>query len=50
MSTGHTESRAGEHFTHAEREVLYRVLAARRDMRHFKPGQSVEPAVLQRIR
>lgn len=49
MSTDHTESRAGEPFTNAEREVFYRVLAARRDMRHFTPGTSVDAAVLQRI-
>lgn len=38
-----------EPFTDAEREVFYRVLAARRDMRHFTPGTSVDAAVLQRI-
>lgn len=49
MSTepGHTGST--DAFTDAEREVFYRVLAARRDMRHFTPGASVAPAVLQRI-
>ena len=36
-------------FTDAERAVVYRVLAARRDMRHFTPGASVDPAALQRI-
>ena len=36
-------------FTDADRTAFYRVLAARRDMRHFAPGASVDPAVLQRI-
>ena len=40
---------SGASFTDAEREVFYRVLAARRDMRHFTPGTSVDAAVLQRI-
>lgn len=33
----------------AEREVVYRVIAQRRDMRHFLPGCTVEPEVLQRL-
>ena len=36
------------HFDDAARDALYRVIAARRDMRHFVPG-TVEPAVLQRV-
>ncbi len=40
---------AAEHFADMERDVLYRVLYARRDMRHFLPGTSVDEAVLQRL-
>ncbi len=40
---------APEHFAETERDVLYRVLYARRDMRHFLPGTSVDEAVLQRV-
>lgn len=36
-------------FTDIDRDAFYRVLAARRDMRHFTPGASVDPTVLQRI-
>ena len=36
-------------FTAAERDVLYRVIQARRDMRHFIPGATVADAVLERI-
>ncbi|MES2187737.1 MAG: 5,6-dimethylbenzimidazole synthase [Pseudomonadota bacterium] len=32
-----------------DRETLHRLLAARRDMRHFVPGQPVAPEVLQRL-
>ena len=35
-------------YSDAEIAAIYRVIAERRDMRHFRPG-SVEPAVLQRI-
>lgn len=35
-------------FDPADRESLYRVIAARRDMRHFVPGD-VDPATLRRI-
>ena len=42
-------SETGERFTDADRASFYRVLAARRDMRHFTPGASVDAAVLQRI-
>ena len=37
----------GESFCAAERASFYRVLAARRDMRHFTPAARVEDAVLQ---
>ena len=37
-----------EHFNDEQREALYRVLHARRDMRHFSGGR-VAPSVLQRI-
>ena len=37
------------HFNDTERDALYRVIAARRDMRHFISGSTVEPAVLQRL-
>lgn len=36
------------HFDDSARDALYRVIAARRDMRHFVPG-TVEPAVLRRL-
>ena len=36
-------------FTDADRAAFNRVLAARRDMRHFTPGASVHPDVLRRI-
>ncbi|HXU93458.1 MAG TPA: 5,6-dimethylbenzimidazole synthase [Gallionella sp.] len=38
-----------EHFSDEERETLYRVLHARRDMRHFLPDVPVDEAVLQRV-
>ena len=38
-----------ELFDTAEREALYGVIAARRDMRHFLPGASVDPQVLRRL-
>ncbi len=37
-----------DHFNAAERDILYRVIHARRDMRHFSGG-SVAAEVLQRI-
>lgn len=37
------------HFTDAERDSFYRLVAERRDMRHFTPGAQVEPAALQRM-
>nr|WP_119153962.1 5,6-dimethylbenzimidazole synthase [Caldimonas tepidiphila] len=36
-------------FDAAERDALYRVIAARRDMRHFVAGARVEPEVLRRL-
>lgn len=39
----------GEHFSDEERETLYRVINARRDMRHFLPNTAVDEAVLQRL-
>lgn len=36
------------YFSSIEREVLYRVIEARRDMRHFRAG-TVEPEVLTRL-
>lgn len=36
-------------FTMAEQEVIYRVIAMRRDMRHFIPNSTVDEAVLQRL-
>ncbi len=40
---------AADDFTDADRASFYRVLAARRDMRHFTPGASVDAGVLQRV-
>ena len=37
------------HFSVAERETLHKIIAARRDMRHFLPGQTVDKKVLERI-
>lgn len=37
-----------QEFDHAEREAVYRVIAERRDMRHFAGG-SVDEAVLRRL-
>jgi len=36
-------------FSEEERESLYRIMRARRDMRHFSPNSTVDAAVLQRI-
>lgn len=49
MSTEPGRTGPTDTFTDADRAVVYRVLAARRDMRHFTPGASVDPAALQRI-
>lgn len=38
-----------ERFTHDERKLLYRVIGARRDMRHFTPGSVVDEATVGRI-
>jgi 5,6-dimethylbenzimidazole synthase len=40
---------AADLFTEADRASCYRVIAARRDMRHFTPGTTVDAAVLQRL-
>ena len=39
----------GEHFSTEECEALYRVINARRDMRHFLPCTAVDEVVLQRL-
>lgn len=36
-------------FSPDDREMLYSIMRARRDMRHFLPGARVNPAVLQRL-
>lgn len=36
-------------FTAAERAAVYRAIAERRDMRHFKPGAPVPAEVLERV-
>jgi 5,6-dimethylbenzimidazole synthase len=36
-------------FDEGDREVVYKVIHARRDMRHFLPGMTVEPEALARI-
>jgi 5,6-dimethylbenzimidazole synthase len=36
-------------FTEEDRDTLYSIMQARRDMRHFISGESVDEAVLQRI-
>lgn len=36
-------------FGPAERETLHRVIQARRDIRHFLPGATVPPSVLERL-
>lgn len=38
-----------ELFDEVQRDTLYRVLYARRDMRHFVPGSHIDEAVLQRL-
>jgi 5,6-dimethylbenzimidazole synthase len=35
-------------FSESDKAAIYRVIAERRDMRHFKPG-AIDPAVLQRV-
>jgi 5,6-dimethylbenzimidazole synthase len=49
MKTPETVAGAQQQFSADEREVLYRVIDARRDMRHFLPGTSIEESVLQRL-
>ena len=43
------EAKSAVHFSAEERETLYRVIDARRDMRHFIPGAAVDEAVLRRL-
>ncbi len=38
-----------QQFSDIEREIIYRVIDARRDMRHFLPGQAIAEPVLQRL-
>lgn len=38
-----------QQFSAEEREVIYRVIDARRDMRHFLPGSAIEESLLQRL-
>jgi len=48
----HPEKRPGADlspFTTEERETFYKLVASRRDMRHFVPGQHVADEVLQRL-
>jgi len=49
MKTPEHNSVANEHFSEEECEALYRVINARRDMRHFLPQTTVDEAVLQRL-
>lgn len=49
MTIERAESSGSEPFTDAERDAFYRVLAARRDMRHFSAGATIDAAVLQRV-
>lgn len=37
------------HFSEAERDTLLHIMYARRDMRHFLPGATVDESVLQRL-
>ncbi len=46
--SAHPPSEANQ-FNAAERTSFYRVLAARRDMRHFKSGSQVDDRVMQRV-
>ena len=46
--TGHPAAQAN-HFSAAERGSFYRVVAARRDMRHFRCGSQVDERVMQRV-
>ena len=49
MTTPEEKISAAGHFSAEEREILYRVIDARRDMRHFISGATVEEDVLQRL-
>ena len=49
MPLPHSGFRTSQHFSDEERESIYQVIAARRDMRHFKPGSVIESAVLLRM-
>lgn len=42
-------SLATQLFSDEERESIYRIIAARRDMRHFKPRSVIEPEVMRRM-
>lgn len=44
----HTEATPPS-FSHSERDSFYRLAAARRDMRHFTRGASVDAAVMRRV-
>jgi 5,6-dimethylbenzimidazole synthase len=46
---GRAPDDTGARFTDTDRASFYRVLGARRDMRHFTPGATIDPAVLQRV-
>ncbi len=45
---GHDASAPGR-FSEQEQRTLYRIIAARRDMRHFVPGTQVDEATLERL-
>lgn len=49
MKTPEKKISSGEHFSAEEREALYRVINARRDMRHFLPGIAADEVVMQRM-
>nr|VFK64831.1 MAG: cob(II)yrinic acid a,c-diamide reductase [Candidatus Kentron sp. UNK]VFK71251.1 MAG: cob(II)yrinic acid a,c-diamide reductase [Candidatus Kentron sp. UNK] len=36
-------------FTREERDAVYKVIRARRDIRHFIPGRKIRPEILERI-
>ncbi|MFZ1365690.1 MAG: 5,6-dimethylbenzimidazole synthase, partial [Brachymonas denitrificans] len=40
---------ASHAYSAADRDAIYRVMAQRRDMRHFTPGAQVAPEVLERL-
>lgn len=42
-------ARPSQTFSEAEREAVYRAIAERRDMRHFRRSTTVAPEVLQRL-